>query len=126
MSYSFKIMKIFTRQCENHDVVMLSVHSSLNLRSCLSSYNVPESRKFIEAYISLFNRLLEVISFKIYSIQKEDTLLDAINMSGSTKTYRIEEVPKDEVTLRDNETLIPVAHFHKVYCIFFMISLYAV
>ena len=35
-------------------------------------------------------------------------------MSGSTKSYRIEEIPKEEVTLRDNETLIPVAHFHKV------------
>ncbi|CAG2239267.1 UBP15 [Mytilus edulis] len=58
-------------------------------------------------------RLLEVISNKIYSIQKEETLLDAINMSGSTKTYRIEEIPKEEVTLKDNETLIPVAHFHK-------------
>lgn len=64
-------------------------------------------------------RLLEVISNKIYSIQKEETLLDAINMSGSTKTYRIEEIPKDEVTLKDNETLIPVAHFHKeVYSTF--------
>ena len=40
-------------------------------------------------------------------------------MSGSTKSYRIEEIPKEEVTLRDNETLIPVAHFHKeVYSTF--------
>lgn len=41
-------------------------------------------------------------------------------MVGPTKTYRIEEIPKEEVTLRDSETLIPVAHFHKVRNVFFI------
>lgn len=59
-------------------------------------------------------RLLEVISYKIYSIQREETLLDLLSSQGSTKSYRIEEIPLDEVNLSSNETLIPVAHFQKV------------
>ncbi|XP_021358377.1 ubiquitin carboxyl-terminal hydrolase 7-like isoform X1 [Mizuhopecten yessoensis] len=58
-------------------------------------------------------RLLEVISYKIYTIQREEAFLDALNPAGATKSYRIEELPKDEVRLGDDETLIPVAHFHK-------------
>ncbi|KAK3090560.1 hypothetical protein FSP39_012693 [Pinctada imbricata] len=58
-------------------------------------------------------RLLEVISYKIYSIQREDVSLDALNAQGSTKSYRIEEIPVDEVNMGSDETLIPVAHFHK-------------
>lgn len=58
-------------------------------------------------------RLLEVISYKIYSIQREETLLDLLSSQGSTKSYRIEEIPLDEVNLSSNETLIPVAHFQK-------------
>lgn len=27
--------------------------------------------------------------------------------------YRIEEIPRDELNLADDEMLIPVAHFHK-------------
>lgn len=58
-------------------------------------------------------RLLEVISYKIYTIQREDSYLESMNPAGATKSYRIEEIPMEEVTLGDNETLIPVAHFHK-------------
>ena len=59
-------------------------------------------------------RLLEVIGCKIYSIQMEDTLLEMLNSAGTTKSLRIEEIPKDEVNLADDESLIHVAHFHKV------------
>lgn len=58
-------------------------------------------------------RLLEVISYKIYTVQREDMLLEALNPSGATKSYRIEEIPKDQVNLGSDEVLIPVAHFHK-------------
>lgn len=63
----------------------------------------------------LIYRLLEIISYKIHSIQKEDTLLENLtNTSATAKTYRVEETPKDEVTLAEDEMIIPVAHFHKV------------
>ena len=57
-------------------------------------------------------RLLEVTSYKIHQILPEDILLECLNPSGS-KTYRIEETPKDELRLEAGEFLVPVAHFHK-------------
>ena len=56
-----------------------------------------------------------MIGCKIYSIQVEDTLLEMLNSAGTTKTLRIEEIPKEEVNLADDESLIHVAHFHKVH-----------
>ena len=61
----------------------------------------------------LIGRLLEVISYKIFNVQKEDVILDCLNSAG-TKTYRIEEIPKDEIDLSPDEILVPVAHFQKV------------
>ncbi|XP_064631404.1 ubiquitin carboxyl-terminal hydrolase 7-like isoform X2 [Lineus longissimus] len=57
-------------------------------------------------------RLLEIISYKIFSIQRDDVLLECLNSAG-TKTYRVEEIPKDEMDLGEDEILVPVAHFHK-------------
>lgn len=59
-------------------------------------------------------RLLEVIGCKIYSLQLEDMSLEMLNSTGATRSLRVEELPKDEVNMADDETLIPVAHFHKV------------
>ena len=32
---------------------------------------------------------------------------------GTTKSYRLEEIPKDQEELQDNDLLVPVAHFNK-------------
>lgn len=53
-----------------------------------------------------------MISYKIFSVQREDIQLECLNSAG-TKTFRIEEIPKDELHLNDDELLIPVAHFYK-------------
>ena len=73
--------------------------------------------------VILYFRLLEVISYKIYSIQREDVSLDALTGQGATKSYRIEEIPVDEVNMGSDETLIPVAHFHKVRICWHVFSL---
>ena len=57
-------------------------------------------------------RLLEIISYKIFGVQKEDFLLECLNSAG-TKTYRVEEIPADQVSLAHDELLVPVAHFNK-------------
>lgn len=57
-------------------------------------------------------RLLEVSSYKIIQVLPEDVLLECLNPSGS-KTYRIEEIPKEELKTEPGEFLVPVAHFHK-------------
>lgn len=57
-------------------------------------------------------RLLEVISYKIFCIQREDVQLECLNPAGS-KTFRIEEIPKEEMHVSDDEALVPVAHFNK-------------
>ncbi|XP_054155064.1 ubiquitin carboxyl-terminal hydrolase 7-like [Oppia nitens] len=57
-------------------------------------------------------RLLEVTSYKIQQILAEDILLECLNPTGS-KSYRIEETPKDEIRMETGEFLVPVAHFHK-------------
>lgn len=57
-------------------------------------------------------RLLEIISYKILSVQREDVLLDQLSVGG-TRTFRVEEIPPDEYSLTEEELLVPVAHFHK-------------
>ncbi|XP_044734467.1 ubiquitin carboxyl-terminal hydrolase 7-like [Chrysoperla carnea] len=55
-------------------------------------------------------RIFEVNSNKISPGPKEDTPLESL---PSTKQYRIEEVPRDELLLQDDEILMPCAHFQK-------------
>uniref|UniRef100_UPI00358F4AED ubiquitin carboxyl-terminal hydrolase 7 isoform X3 n=1 Tax=Myxine glutinosa TaxID=7769 RepID=UPI00358F4AED len=58
-------------------------------------------------------RLLEIVSYKIIGIRQEDELLECLN-SATSRTYRIEEVPLEQVEMdKDQEMLVPVAHFHK-------------
>jgi len=58
-------------------------------------------------------RLVEIISNKIFNVQKDDVQLECIN-NAPTKLYRIEEIPKDELDLADDEIIVQVAHFNKV------------
>ncbi|KAF8789210.1 ubiquitin carboxyl-terminal hydrolase 7-like isoform X2 [Argiope bruennichi] len=57
-------------------------------------------------------RLLEIINYKIFAVQREDMPLDSLANAG-TKSFRIEEIPIDELEIADDELLIPVAHFQK-------------
>jgi ubiquitin carboxyl-terminal hydrolase 7 len=57
-------------------------------------------------------RILEIVSYKLQTGPEEDVLLENLSTNGS-KIYRIEEIPKDELNLLDDEILVPVAHFHK-------------
>lgn len=57
-------------------------------------------------------RLLEIVSSRIQHIIPDDIILECLNPAG-TKSYRIEEVPKDHAKLEPNEFLLPVAHFQK-------------
>lgn len=61
-------------------------------------------------------RMLEISSSRLSALVREDVILENFNNLG-TKVYRIEEVPQDEVTLSDDECLVPVAHFHKASCL---------
>ena len=61
----------------------------------------------------LIDRLMEVISNKILTIQKGDILLDCLNVMAN-KNFRIEEIPKDELEVAKDELVIPCAHFQKV------------
>lgn len=43
---------------------------------------------------------------------KDDTSLESLGVI-SGKVYRIEEVPRDEMLLAEDEMLVSCAHFHK-------------
>ena len=75
---------------------------------------IEEAKKHVETSEDFSGklRLLEITSYKINQILPDDVLLECLNPSGS-KTYRIEEVPKDELKLESGEFVVPVAHFHK-------------
>ena len=63
--------------------------------------------------IIVMNRLLEVISCKIFKVEKDEALLDCLSVAG-TKVYRIDEIPRSEFNMASDEFIVPVAHFHKV------------
>lgn len=59
-------------------------------------------------------RIFELQACKIGPMLREEVGLDQLNQPGGVvKVYRIEEIPKDEVDLQEDEMLLPVAHFHK-------------
>ncbi|XP_054282413.1 ubiquitin carboxyl-terminal hydrolase 7-like isoform X2 [Macrosteles quadrilineatus] len=59
-------------------------------------------------------RLVEINGNKISLGPKEDMLLETLLVPQNTsKVYRIEEIPKEEVEIGEDEALIPVAHFYK-------------
>ncbi|XP_065341533.1 ubiquitin carboxyl-terminal hydrolase 7 isoform X2 [Cloeon dipterum] len=63
-------------------------------------------------------RLFEMSCFKISYCPGEEVPLEHLNQT-TNKTYRIEEIPADEIQLADEEVLVPVAHFSKdVYATF--------
>ncbi|XP_065302370.2 ubiquitin carboxyl-terminal hydrolase 7 isoform X9 [Dermacentor albipictus] len=84
-----------------------------NKNGCVSDL-LEEARKQVELSEDGSGklRLMEVISYKIFSIQREDVPLDNLNQANS-KTYRIEEIPREDLIVADNEILIPCAHFQK-------------
>ncbi len=58
-------------------------------------------------------RLLDLMSHKVYSINKPDMRVDMMTTT-TTKSYRIEEVPPDQISLdTETEMLVPVAHYQK-------------
>lgn len=57
-------------------------------------------------------RLTEVSCNKVTMGPKDDMPLESL-VQCNTKIYRIEEVPKEEMNLGDDEMLVPCAHFHK-------------
>lgn len=57
-------------------------------------------------------RLLEVSASRITLPCTDDMLIECLN-PNSTKSYRIEEISKEEAKLEAGEFLIPVAHFSK-------------
>lgn len=57
-------------------------------------------------------RLLELTSNKILSQIPGYTFIESLNTS-TTKTFRIEEIPMDQLKLGTDEILVPVTHFQK-------------
>ena len=57
-------------------------------------------------------RLLEVSSNRITTIHNDDIQLECLNPVGN-KTFRIEEIPKDEIVKESGDFVIPVTHFQK-------------
>lgn len=58
-------------------------------------------------------RLLMVLSSKIQETLHVESDLEMFSTYATTRTYRVEEIPVDQVNVKDDEELIPVAHFQK-------------
>lgn len=57
-------------------------------------------------------RLLEIQSHKIFSICRTDLRIDCF-ANTHTKTFRVEEIPPDQLQVAENEMLVPVGHYQK-------------
>lgn len=63
-------------------------------------------------------RIAEILANKILPGPREDLSLEFLTASNESamsnpKVYRIEEIPRDELNLTDDEILVPVTHFYK-------------
>eukprot|EP00095_Tigriopus_kingsejongensis_P009858 maker-scaffold853_size88743-snap-gene-0.13 protein:Tk09858 transcript:maker-scaffold853_size88743-snap-gene-0.13-mRNA-1 annotation:"ubiquitin carboxyl-terminal hydrolase 7" len=57
-------------------------------------------------------RLLDIVSHKINNINPDNSRIETLPTTQS-KSYRIEEIPEDQMKVNDNEMLVPVVHFQK-------------
>lgn len=57
-------------------------------------------------------RLLEIISSKVFNVVNNEVALEHL-INQSQRTFRIEEIPEDELEIGKDELLVPVAHFNK-------------
>jgi len=57
-------------------------------------------------------RMVEIISNKIFGLSRADQTLESLQVGG-TKSYRLEEIPKEQEDLQEGDILVPVAHFNK-------------
>eukprot|EP00092_Neocalanus_flemingeri_P030841 GFUD01033495.1.p1 GENE.GFUD01033495.1~~GFUD01033495.1.p1 ORF type:complete len:1103 (+),score=278.33 GFUD01033495.1:268-3576(+) len=57
-------------------------------------------------------RMVEIISNKIFGLSRSDQTLESLQVGG-TKSYRLEEIPKEQEDLQEGDILVPVAHFNK-------------
>lgn len=67
---------------------------------------------FLLSYDDEIFRLTEVNCNKVAMGPKDDTPLESL-VATSAKIYRVEEVPRDELHIADDEMLVSCAHFHK-------------
>lgn len=63
-------------------------------------------------------RIVEIVGHKLMPGPDKDDQLEFINVSCETnisnpKVYRIEEIPRNELNLAEDELLVPVSHFYK-------------
>jgi len=67
-------------------------------------------------------RLIEIVSYKIHNIVSPEMAVETLlqqAMSASNKSFRLEEIPVDELEIQEGDYLLPVAHFSKeVYTTF--------
>ena len=66
-------------------------------------------------------RLVELSSCKIHSVHAPMTQLELLSSISGNKIFRVEEIPQDQLRSESDELLIPVAHFHKVCFIHFLV-----
>lgn len=57
-------------------------------------------------------RLLDIVAHKIIGLNSHDTRIETLTCA-STKSFRVEEVPRDQEQVGENEVLVPVVHFQK-------------
>ncbi|CAH2236828.1 jg8579 [Pararge aegeria aegeria] len=69
-------------------------------------------------------RIVEVSCHKVLPGPEPELTLDQVTISPP-RLYRIEEIPRDEVNLSEDEILVPCAHFHKQVYATFGIPFYA-
>ncbi|VEN46233.1 unnamed protein product [Callosobruchus maculatus] len=58
-------------------------------------------------------RFTEVNCNKVALGPKEDTPLESLGVPSPARVFRIEEVPRDELHIAEDEMLVSCAHFHK-------------
>ncbi|XP_065658399.1 ubiquitin carboxyl-terminal hydrolase 7 isoform X4 [Hydra vulgaris] len=71
-----------------------------------------EAAKVVETVDTTALRLVEISASKIQRIVPSTTLLDSL-VQQSQKNYRIEEIPREELSDDNRSLLVPVMHFQK-------------
>lgn len=76
------------------------------------------TREQFEDQANFTLRFVEIVGSKIHRIFKEETSIETLDSLQANKSYRVEQILPEEL-LKENEYLLPVAHFSKeIYATF--------
>ena len=119
----FKLTWLSSNMKTENELVLMplkkaNVKDLLNEARCELFKEELITKEQLEDQLNFNLRFVEIVGSRIHKIFKEETSIETLDSLQANKSYRVEQIFPDEI-LKENEYLLPGAHFSKeIYATF--------